>query len=132
MVTRTILLLLGLLHLANGLWMLAAPEAWYAAVPGVAMTGPINHHFIQDIGLAFMASGAGLILCFRPGAVPAALALAGATWPMLHALLHIRGWLAHGFPADTHVAMSEVVGVVLVSFAGFGLAGMNARREGAL
>ena len=57
MVTRLILVLLGLIHLANGLWMLTAPEAWYAAVPGVAMTGPLNHHFIQDIGLAFLASG---------------------------------------------------------------------------
>lgn len=132
MVTRTILLLLGLLHLANGLWMLAAPEAWYAAVPGVVMTGPINHHFIQDVGLAFMASGAGLALGFRPGLVPAALALAGATWPMLHALLHIWGWLAHGFPADMQVAMSELVGVVLVSAVGFALAWMNARKEGAL
>jgi hypothetical protein len=132
MVTRLILVLLGLLHLANGLWMLTAPEAWYAAVPGVTMTGPLNHHFIQDIGLAFLASGAGLALAFRPGAVVAALALAGATWPMLHALLHIWGWLAHGFPADTPVAMSEVVGVVLVSAVGFVLAWMNARREGAV
>jgi hypothetical protein len=132
MVTRTILLLLGLLHMANGLWMLAAPEAWYAAIPGVAMTGPINHHFIQDIGLAFMASGAGMALAFRPGAVTAALALAGATWPMLHALLHIWGWLAHGFPADAHVATSELVGVVLVSAAGFALAWVNARKAGAV
>ena len=132
MVTRLILVLLGLLHLANGLWMLTAPEAWYAAVPGVAMTGPLNHHFIQDIGLAFLASGAGLALAFRPGAVAAALALAGATWPMLHALLHIWGWVAHGFPADTRIAISEVIGVVAVSVFGFGLAWMNARREGAV
>ncbi|HEY8697376.1 MAG TPA: hypothetical protein VIM02_07145 [Rhizomicrobium sp.] len=132
MVTRAILLLLGLLHLANGLWMLAAPEAWYAAIPGVAMTGPINHHFIQDIGLAFMASGAGMALGLRVGVVPAALALAGATWPMLHALLHIWGWLTYGFPADTQIATSELVGVVLVSAVGFALAWINARKEGAL
>jgi|SRR5215469_1764564 len=130
MATRLILLILGAFHIVNGVFMLFAPDAWYVAVPGVMQTGPMNHHFIADIGLAFIASGAGLIYGVRRGA--AAFAIAGATWPALHALLHIWGWVQHGFPADAHVALSEAVGVVLLSALGLFAAWMKSREEGAL
>jgi hypothetical protein len=130
MLSRWILALLGLFHLLNGFTMLFAPEWWYAAVPGVSMTGPINHHFITDIGLAFIASGAGMMAGIQLGKTAAALALAGATWPALHALFHIWGWLDDGFPHDSRVAISEAVGVVLMSFLGLALATMRARQEG--
>jgi len=130
MVIRILLGLLGLFHLANGLFMLASPDAWYAAVPGVGMTGPMNHHFIQDIGLAFAASGLGLLLGARAGRTAATLALAGATWPALHALLHVWGWIAHGIPHDTNVFVSEAVGVVAISALGAVLAWLRARDEG--
>src|ERR1700722_6770907 len=98
MFVRAGLLLLGLIHLGNGLWMMLAPDGWYAAVPGVSMTGPINHHFIADIGLAFVASGAGLLLGARNMHAAGAFAVAGSAWPALHALLHIWGWVHMGFP----------------------------------
>lgn len=129
---RLILLVLGVLHLANGAWMLAAPDSWYAAVPGVPLTGPINHHFVEDIGLAFAASGAALICGVRAGLVPAVFALAGAVWPALHALLHIWGWVEQGFPRATNVAVSEAVGVVAIGLGGLALAALNARKQGAL
>lgn len=118
MIVRLALILLGVLHIVNGGWMLLAPDAWYAAVPGVSMTGPINHHFTADIGLAFIASGAGLALGARRGAAAAIFAIAGATWPALHALLHISGWIEHGFPMRADIAVSEGVGVVLVGVLG--------------
>jgi len=130
MAVRLMLLCIGLLYVATGLWMLASPEGWYAAVPGVTMTGPNNHHFVSDIGLAYIASGAGLALGFRAGATAAALALAGATWPVLHAGLHVWGWISHGFPARADVAISEGVGVVVLGVLGFILALANAREEG--
>ena len=130
MTIRILLVLLGLIHLSTGLWMLADPMGWYAAVPGVILTGPANHHFISDIGLAFIASGAGLCFAIGAGLRNAVFALAGSTWPMLHALLHIYGWFAYGFPSDSRVAFAEVVGVVAVSVLGFVLAWTNARREG--
>jgi hypothetical protein len=129
MITRLTLVILGLFHTANGAWMVLAPMSWYAAVPGVAESGPLNHHFVADIGLAFIASGAGLVFGARTGA--GAFALAGATWPVLHALLHMWGWLQHGFPAHTDVGLSEAVGVVLVGAAGALAAWRNARKEGA-
>ena len=130
MTVRAMLLILGLFHLGNGLWMLAAPMAWYMAVPGVGLTGPANHHFIADIGLAFVASGAGLILGARQGIRAAAWAAAGAAWPALHALLHLWGWFAHGFPATGRVIVSEVAGVVGVGALGVALAWIRNRQEG--
>lgn len=124
------LAILGLFHLANGLFMLAAPDAWYAAVPGVIQSGPMNHHFIVDIGLAFTASGAFMILGWRAGMAAAALALAGATFPALHALFHVWEWIADGVPQDARIMASDLVAVMGVSFLGFALAWANARKQG--
>jgi len=92
--------------------------AWYDAIPGVTATGPFNHHFILDIGMAFLASGGLLALGALRTASAASFALAGATWPILHALIHVAGWFTDGFPSQANVAVSEVVGVV--TFAALG------------
>ena len=94
------------------------------------MTGSNNQHFVSDIGLAYLTSGIGMVLAVRATAFAAALTLAGATWPLLHAGLHVWGWVTHGFPAGADVAISEAVGVVLVGVLGFGLALVNARKQG--
>lgn len=130
MISRAVLGLLGLFHLINGLWMLLAPESWYAAVPGVRLEGPFNHHFIGDIGLAFIASGVGMMVGFRMGKTAATLALAGATWPTLHACFHVWEWLTGGLPSDMHILVSTGIGVIVVSFLGFALAWMRAKQEG--
>jgi hypothetical protein len=130
MILRGFLGLLGLFHLINGLWMIAAPEAWYAAIPGVAATGPMNHHFIVDIGLAFAASGAGMMMALGTGARAATLALAGAAWPGLHGLFHIWLWVSGGLPRDTHELASTGIGVIVISLLGFALAWTRARQEG--
>jgi hypothetical protein len=124
MIVRVLLLLLGVFHIANGIFMLIAPAEWYMTVPGVTATGPFNPHFILDIGMAFVASGAGLLLGARRNAS------AGATWPALHALIHIDGWLMHGFSADPKIAVSEVVGVVGMAALGVALAWLRLRGEG--
>jgi len=129
MIVRLLLLLLGILHIVNGLFMLIAPAEWYASVPGVTATGPFNPHFILDIGMAFVASGAGLLLGARRNAYAAIFACAGATWPALHALIHIDGWLMHGFPADTQIAASEAVGVVGFAVLGVVLAWLRVKGE---
>ncbi|HLH47771.1 MAG TPA: hypothetical protein VKV96_00410 [Roseiarcus sp.] len=131
MPARLLLGLLGLLNLGNGLLMLAAPHRWYESVPGVAATGPFNHHFVVDIALAYLASGAGMAAGFKTGRGLAAFALAGALWPALHALFHIAGWLSDGFPTDAPNAAAQVVGVVFIGFVGLGLALWRAQQEGA-
>lgn len=80
---------LGIGLIVNGITMLAEPSAWYAAMPGVTETGPFNPHFVRDIGIGYLVSGAGLLwFVLSPRAWPAALA--SAAFLGLHALLHLR------------------------------------------
>ena len=80
--------MLGILAAANGVFMLAAPAAWYAFAPGVPNTGPLNAHFIRDIGAAFLVAGGSLVwFALDARARPAALAC--AAFFMLHALVHL-------------------------------------------
>jgi len=80
--------LLAAFNVLNGLIMLAFSKHWYDAVPGVALTGPFNRHFVEDIGAAFLAAGFGLVArAWRTRYWPAALA--GAAFLALHALIHL-------------------------------------------
>jgi hypothetical protein len=88
---KILALILGAGLAANGLFMLGDPAAWYAAVPGVPMTGPLNPHFVRDIGCAYCVAGAALAaLAFdaRARAAP----LAGGAFLALHALVHLWDW----------------------------------------
>ena len=79
---------LGLAFAANAFWMLTAPESWYHSVPGVATTGPLNAHFIRDIGCAYLVVALSLLWMARsPKAWPSALA--GGWFLSLHALVHV-------------------------------------------
>jgi uncharacterized protein YjeT (DUF2065 family) len=80
--------MLGLGLAANGLVMLGFPADWYATVPGVIDAGSFNAHFIRDIGVAYLVSGASLVwLAVNPAARPAAQA--GTAFLALHALVHV-------------------------------------------
>ena len=115
---RVLLVLLGGFHLANGAAMLIAPMSWYDTVPGVVGTGPFNHHFILDVGLAFIASGGLLALGARTATSAASFAAAGATWPILHALIHVAGWFTAGFPSEPRLIFTDAVGVVALALLG--------------
>jgi len=54
----------------------------------------------------------------------------GATWPALHACVHVWEWISHGLPSDPHILISTGIGVIVVSFLSFALAWMLARQEG--
>jgi hypothetical protein len=74
---------------ANGAFMLTAPQPWYVAAPGVTLSGSYNPHFIRDIGAIYLAIGASLAWTARhPGAWPAGAVAAG--WLAAHALIHLR------------------------------------------
>jgi hypothetical protein len=129
MIVRMLLVILGLLHLLNGALMLAAPGLWYTLAPGVTDTGPMNQHFVYDVGMAFVASGAMLSLGARRGQSAAVLAGAGAAWPALHALIHIHGWITMGLPGRTDVLLSEALGVVGLAALGVVLAWLRMKGE---
>ena len=92
---RLLASVLAFYHALNGALMLALPAAWYRLVPGVAESGPLNGHFVRDIGLGFLAAALALALASRsarpaPLLWPAALFLGG------HAGLHLVEMLLHG------------------------------------
>jgi len=93
------LVVLGTMNLGNALWMLADPAGWYAGLPAaVPDTGPLNTHFVRDIGSAFGVMGAALLVAAaRPALrVPA---LAGVSlFYALHALVHVTDTLAGRLP----------------------------------
>jgi hypothetical protein len=111
------LALAGLFNVLNGLLMLVDPGTWYARVIGDTPMGMMDVHFIRDVGFAYLASGAGLIWGIRAGPMAAAFALAGAFWPVLHALFHLGLWAMNGVPHGAAL-LNEGVGVVVLSFAG--------------
>src|ERR1051325_10623969 len=97
----TVFWIVGVLNLANGLWMLLAPGHWYLHLPaGVPDTGPLNEHFVRDIGAAFTTFGLGFCwVAARPSRRFVVAALA-ASFFGLHAVVHVAdlftGRLHHG------------------------------------
>jgi peptidoglycan/LPS O-acetylase OafA/YrhL len=85
---RWIAATLAIFNALNGLAMLFAGPAWYAAVPGASETGPYNPHFVQDVGAAFLVAGLALAArAWRPVYWPAAVA--GSGFLVAHALIHL-------------------------------------------
>jgi hypothetical protein len=83
-----IALALGVGGLANGLFMLAAPETWYYLVPGVTSTGPFNQHFLRDIGLIYLFLGAAFLTGAALPQHRVVLWAAATLWLCGHALFH--------------------------------------------
>lgn len=84
-----IFLVSGLGNLANGLWMLADPAHWYATLPAaVPDFGPLNEHFVRDIGSTFAMLGIALLWgAARPGVRVPVLVLV-TLFNALHAVVH--------------------------------------------
>jgi hypothetical protein len=105
---KALALLLGLALAANGLWMLVDPGLWYALIPGVPETGPLNPHFVRDIGCAYLVTGIALGgLAFELGS-PAAASV-GAAFLTLHALVHVADDAAgHGHAGQALVELFTI------------------------
>jgi hypothetical protein len=116
-------ILFGAGLVANGAFMLGAPEAWYFAVPGVTATGPFNQHFLRDIGLIFLLLGGAFLVGAAQRQVRVLLWGAPTIWLAGHALFHF--WevavgicsvsvIPRDFPA---VTLPAIVGAALTSWA---------------
>lgn len=126
--TKWMILLIAAGWAANGALMIADPASWYARVPGVEATGPLNTHFARDIGFAFVLSAAALLLALARPAQRATWLAVGVAWPALHAAFHVVEWGVHGLPAGTALAV-ELGGVVLPVALGVTLALRAARSD---
>lgn len=92
--------LLGVVSIANGLWMLASPAGWFVGIPAaVTDTGPMNAHFVHDIGVVFCVAGAGALWCARNLVSCLPVHWGITAFYVGHALVHVveisSGWLPH-------------------------------------
>ena len=93
--------ILGLSNIANGLWMLIAPAGWYHDLPaGVPDTGPLNLHFVRDIGAAFTTIGVAFCAAAPRARQHREVVLAAGLFLVLHALIHVADLLTGRLPAD--------------------------------
>jgi len=66
---KVLLWILAVVNVGNGAWMLADPSGWYHGIPAaVPDTGPLNLHFVRDVGGIYLTMGVAL---FWAGARPA-------------------------------------------------------------
>ena len=107
---RLTLTAIGFFAILTGAYIWFNPGHWYANVPGVAGTGPLNTHFARDVALAFLTSGAAL--CYAARRADRVLALFGCAWLVLHALFHLWIWGHRGLPLDG-IALTNVTGIQL-------------------
>ena len=119
----TVAVVLGVAAIANAIYMLAAPEAWYFAVPGVTTTGPFNQHFVRDIGLIFLFLGIAFLLGAAQPHLRVLLWAASTIWLSGHGLFHF--WevavgicavsdLSRDFPA---VTLPALLGAAITTWA---------------
>ena len=98
---KIVLWLFALLNLANGLWMLADPSGWYSGIPAaVPDTGPLNEHFVRDIGATFVTLGLALYWAGLRPAFRAPLVGVVALFLSLHALVHVYDTLRGLLPTS--------------------------------
>lgn len=120
--------IVALIYVANGGYMVIDPSGWYATVPGVTATGPMNAHFIPDIGFIYILSGLAFALAVcRPRAFRLWVS-AGTAWPALHGVFHIFEWLTHG-PPPASIWVAEALAVVFPVMIGIVLALTPSQRE---
>ena len=112
--------ILAALLAANAAYMLFAAEAWYQSVPGVTATGPFNHHFVGDVGVAFLAAAVALFAgSLKPQRLPA-LALPAAIFLAGHALLHLIGYGTHANGGSTW--LTDIVAIYVPALVSLWLA----------
>lgn len=86
-------------NLANGGWMLLDPVGWYHTLPGVPGSGPLNEHFVRDVGAVYALMGLALGWgAVRPGLRLPALGAVAAFY-VAHALVHVVDTVRGLFPA---------------------------------
>ena len=81
---------MGALSVGNGLWMLLFAENWYLNLPaGIEDTGPLNTHFVHDIGLVYCIAGLAAFYCASRITNCKAVHIGLALFTVGHAFIHV-------------------------------------------
>jgi hypothetical protein len=105
--------LFGASNLANGAWMLASPAHWYINLPAdVPGSGPLNEHFVRDIGCIFFLLGVALVASIWKRHLRVPAMVAAAAFSSAHALVHVYDQ-ARGLFSPEHLGFD--IGPIYVS-----------------
>jgi hypothetical protein len=109
---KTLLWILAVMTLINGLAMFFSPAAWFfRLVPGVPETGPYNMHLVMDSGTFYMGVGVGLVAAAIDPVRNAIAVVVATVAGTMHALLHL--W-AHAEGLLTwNAAATEIFGIYI-------------------
>jgi hypothetical protein len=113
---------LAVINVANGLWMLATPAGWFTGVPAaVPDTGPLNEHFVRDVGVAYTVCGIGLAWCAQNLGRALPVLVGVAAFNVGHALTHVADILSGRLSAshwliDTPGVFAPTILLVMLAF----------------
>lgn len=118
---KSIYNILGGVSLGNGLWMLLSSSTWFRNMPvGAEDTGPLNPHFVHDVGLVYILTGIGALWCAYKLSKSLEVHLAITAFMSGHALIHI-GEILQGALPPSH----WLIDFPLVTFPALMLLGMT-------
>lgn len=121
-------LALALFSVANGARMLLDPQGWFTSTPGVAATGGFNAHFVRDLGIVYVLTGAALLAGARLASARSVLWTVAAGWLSAHAAFHVIPTIS----GETHGALlPDLLGVVLPGLLASVLAARSCGRNSA-
>ena len=93
--------ILGGISLGNGLWMLISASTWFHKMPvGAEDTGPVNSHFIHDVGLVYILVGIGMFWCAYKLTTCLNVHIGVTLFMGGHALIHIGEILSGALPTS--------------------------------
>ena len=115
---RYVLWLVGIISVLNGAGMYFVPGDWFVAVPGVTETGPLNAHFVRDVGAAYVASGAAVMLAVKIRTARLPLLGIASMFSVGHAGRHIIEWVT--VEATHNHWLADAAGVVVPAAIVFG------------
>jgi hypothetical protein len=128
MLARVVAGALGLGLAVNALVMLADPALWYQRLPGVSASGPLNVHFVRDIGCANLVVGIAFLGRALARPVRWSAVTMAAVLLCVHAILHV--WELLGAPRDAgHRFARDLAPVYLPAALAAWLALDAARRD---
>ena len=121
LIIKSIYNILGGISLGNGLWMLISSSTWFTMMPiGAEDTGPLNSHFVHDIGLVYSLTGIGLFWCAYKLKEAVAIHLSITLFMGGHAIIHIGEILSGKLPT-----MHWLIDFPLVTFPAIILIGLT-------
>lgn len=115
---RAIAALLGLGLIPVAAVMLVAPALWYERFPGVVDSGPLNHHFVRDLGCAFLVAGGSLFYAAIKPRNASSLVIAAAALLSLHATIHLAEGLLSAHAGSRPVDLGPVYLPAILAVAG--------------